>query len=118
MNSHASTLCTDLMAKETSKKTHTLYVHGQKHNQQQGFLFHLRERFCTTLLKCLDKGIVWRQSAQSPAHVGIDDLETIDIAGVDPSKTVTTLLAIIIDHTLKRQGTIKSHQLTLPLLRP
>ena len=46
----------------------------------------LGERLVTVVLDRLDKGLVRRQRAQRATHVGIDDLQAVDVAGIDPAE--------------------------------
>lgn len=75
-------------------------------------LDHLRERLGAALLESLDERLVWCEGSERAAHVSIDDLETVDIAGVDPSKSVVPIVST--PRTLKSWSTEVARVATYP----
>ena len=48
----------------------------------------LSKSLVLVLFQGLDKGLVGGQCPQRTAHMGINNLQTVDIAGIDPSEPV------------------------------
>lgn len=81
--------------------------HDQK-RKQGTTLDHLRKRLGAVLLEGVDKGLIRRQGAECTAHVGVDDLQAVDVAGVDPAETVFTRALVNNVYFILKMQTIMS----------
>lgn len=75
------------------------------HQLSQGLGFVLFDRFDERLIGC--------QRAESPAHVGVDNLQTINVAGIDPAETNKGSRQLQVPPNLR-----KERKLTLPSQLP
>lgn len=49
---------------------------------------HLRKKLVATVIKSLDESVVRCEGTQCTAHVSVDNLQAVDVAGIDPAETV------------------------------
>jgi hypothetical protein len=65
-------------------------MHQKKDAQVRERSDQLGKSFSPIFLERFDKRLVRGQRAQCPAHMGVNNLQAVDVAGIDPTESVSS----------------------------